>query len=464
MLPLPKQSLDTSDIVLVSCYELGHEPLGVLTPAGVFDRAGLDARVVDVAMDDFDPDTVANAPLVAISTPMHTALRLGTRLAALVREINPSAHICFFGLYAELHREHLLGRLADTCLGAESESDLLLLARRIRESAHVPPRSVLLPVTPRNARTPRERTLDLAPRRTPGTVETRYAKLHHRGEQVPTGYVATTRGCKHLCAHCPIPAAYDGRFYALPVDKILSDIDAVVAKGARHITFADADFLNGPTHALRVARELHRRHAGVTFDYTAKIEHLRRHGAVVDELQALGNIFVVSAVESFNDDVLWKLNKGHRVVDAIEVIRAFKRRGLTLRPSLMPFNPWETRTSLARIFEIAAEENLVECIDPVQYSIRLLIPTGSLLLRSPHMAGLTGPFDPARLTHTWKHPDPHMDELQERLASIASDASSSGEPIVETFLRMGALAAPGRRLRTSERRGDPPRLTENWFC
>jgi len=459
---LPRQSLDTCDIVLVSCYELGHEPLGVLTPAGVFDRAGLNARVVDVAMDDFDPDTVANVPLVAISTPMHTALRLGTRVAALVREINPAAHICFFGLYAELHREHLLGRLADTCLGAESESDLLLLARRIRESAHVPPRSLTLPVTPRDARAPRERTLDLAPRRTPGTAEPRYAKLCHHGKQVPTGYVAATRGCKHLCAHCPIPAAYDGRFYALPTDRILSDIDAVVAQGARHITFADADFLNGPTHALRIARELHRRHPSVTFDYTAKIEHLHRHGPVVDELQALGNIFVVSAVESFNDDVLHRLNKGHTVEHALTVIRAFKQRGLTLRPSLMPFSPWETRASLARLFEIVAEEDMVECIDPVQYSIRLLLPAGSLLMRDTAVAALAGPFDRERFTHPWSHLDPDMDALQVRLAAIATDHAAA--PASETFLRMAALVSPGRVLRISPRRGESPRLSEDWFC
>jgi hypothetical protein len=146
------------------------------------------------------------------------------------------------------------------------------------------------------------------------------------------------------------------------------------------------------------------------------------------------------------------------------VIRAFKERGLTLRPSLMPFNPWETRESLARLFEIVAEEDLVECIDAVQYTIRLLLPADSLLLKGPHVAGLVGPFDPARLTHTWKHPDPAMDVLQEQLAAIANNAASNQESAAETFLRMGALAAPGRGLRISEKKGQPPRLTEDWFC
>ncbi|HKW15330.1 MAG TPA: CUAEP/CCAEP-tail radical SAM protein [Candidatus Krumholzibacteria bacterium] len=457
----PTQSIDACDVVLVSCYELGHEPLGVLTPAGVIERAGLNARVVDVAMDDFDPASVNDVPLVAISTPMHTALRLGTRVAARVRELNPGAHICFFGLYAELHRGHLLGSLADSCLGAEFENDLLMLTRAIRDRGPVPARSIS-PAAPREAHATRERALDLAPRRAPVSGATRYARLHHQGEFLATGYVAATRGCKHLCMHCPIPAAYDGRFYALPVEQVLADLDAVVAHGARHITFADADFLNGPTHALRIAREMHRRHPGVTFDYTAKIEHLLQHPGVVDELQSLGNIFVVSAVESFNDDVLMKLAKGHTVRDAITVIRAFHARGLTLRPSLMPFNPWETRESLARLFEIVAEEELVPCIDPVQYTIRLLLPAGSLLLREPDVAALAGPFDSERFTHSWRHPDPAMDAIQEELAAMASESVAA--PASETFLRMAAVAAPGRVLRISGHRGVSPRLTEDWFC
>lgn len=458
------QSVNACNVVLVSCYELGHEPLGVLTPAGVFDRAGLNARVLDVAMDDFDPAAVAGVPLVAISTPMHTALRLGTRVAARVREVNPAAHICFFGLYAELHRALLVPDLADSCLGAEFEADLLELATAVRDRGVVPPRSVTLPRAPRPSAGTRERELNLAPRRVATAGSARYARLFAGGTYRATGYVTTTRGCKHVCRHCPIPAAYDGRFYALPEDGVLADIDAVVALGARHITFADADFLNGPTHALRIAREMHSRHPGITFDYTAKIEHLQRHGAAVDELHSLGNLFVVSAVESFNDGVLRKLDKGHTAADAIEVIRAFERRGLALRPSLVPFTPWETRESLARLFEIVAEEGLVGRIDPVQYSIRLLLPAGSLLLRDADFAALAGPFDPVRFSHSWSHPDPAMDDLQERLAAISSAAADQESPPEETFLAMAALVAPGKPLRLSPRRGDSPRLTEDWFC
>lgn len=456
------QSVNVCDVVLVSCYELGHEPLGVLTPAGVFDRAGLSARVVDVAVNDFDPACVKNAALVAISTPMHTALRLGTRVAERVRAVNPDAHICFFGLYAGLHRNQLVPALADTCLGAEFERDLLDLAHAVKDRGSLPARSVTLTRAPRRDAGTRERELDLAPRRP--APDARYARLISNGERHQTAYVVTTRGCKHTCGHCPIPAAYEGHFYALPAAQVLRDIDAVVALGARHITFGDADFLNGPTHSLRIAREMHARHPALTFDYTAKIEHLLAQTDVVDELHALGNLFVVSALESFNDEVLARLHKGHTAADAITVIRYFERRGLALRPSLMPFSPWETRESLARLFAIVAHEGLVDRIDPVQYSIRLLLPVGSRLLRDPDVAALAGPLDATRFSHPWSHPDPEMDGLQARLAEISSRAAGSEEPADTVFARMAALAAPGWSLSVSGRRGANPRLTEDWFC
>jgi len=161
---LPSQSAYLCDVALVSCYELGHEPLSVLTPAGVLDRAGFNARILDVAVEDLDTGLIAGSPLVAISTPMHTALRLGVRVASRIREISPDTHICFFGLYAGLHRDELLSGHADTCLGAEFEADLLELVRSVRDRGASSARSVRA----RSARADagyRERSLDLRPRR-----------------------------------------------------------------------------------------------------------------------------------------------------------------------------------------------------------------------------------------------------------------------------------------------------------
>lgn len=451
-------------VLLVSCYELGHEPLGLVGPAGVMERAGIRPRLLDLAVQPVDDDAVRSARIVGISAPMHTALRLGARVAAHVRDINPDAHIVFYGLYAGLNARHLLPRIADTCLGAEYEAPLAQLARRIMDASDRAPRDIGASPGSAAVRSP-GRAMDLSPSRTAIAHRDHYARLAADDARLEVGYVAATRGCKHLCTHCPLPPAYGGRFYALPEAAVLADIDAVVARGARHITFADPDFLNGPGHARRIARALHARHPGVTFDFTARIEHLKRHAPLVEELRDLGAVFVVSAVESMNDTVLAHLRKGHTGADAIEVIRIFRRLGLALRPSLVPFTPWETHESLAHLLDVVASEGLSESIDAVQYSIRLLLPEGSLLLLDPTVQERLGPFDAGRFGYTWTHPDPRMDDLAHRLAGIAEHASHDGLPPAAAFEHVCDAVAPGRTRRpVASPPGPPPRLTEDWFC
>ncbi len=458
---------DSARVLLVSCYELGQEPLGLIVPAGVLARAGHDARLLDLAVSAIDIDALASADVVAISTPMHTALRLGTQVAAITRRVNPNAHVCFFGLYAGLNRARLVPELADSCLDAEFEQDLLELIGRVSaRAAGARPRDVAAPIAHAERVRSSGRTLDLTPLRDGLAAQhDRYARLLRDDESYPAAAVATTRGCKHMCRHCPLPPAYHGSFYALPLANILDDVSTVVARGARHITFADADFLNGPTHALRVARAIAQRFPGLTFDYTAKIEHLQKHTAVVDELQDLGNLFVVSAVESFNDAVLLALRKDHTRTDAIAVVRRLRARALALRPTFVPFTPWETRASYAELFEIVDGEGLVDHIDPVQYSIRLLVPEGSLLLHADEMRPHLGAFDDEAFSYRWTHPDPSMDALQRDIAGAAAERAGSGAEPRDAFDVLRDLVEPNRvRRPRAHRAGRVPRLTEDWFC
>jgi radical SAM superfamily enzyme YgiQ (UPF0313 family) len=449
--------------LLLSGYELGQEPLGLIVPAAVLGRAGVGVRVQDLSVTPLDDTLVRAARLVAISAPMYTGLRLGMAAARRVRALNPRAHIAFYGLYAGLNRRHLVPALADSAFGAEFEMPLLELARRIA-ATDGSPRTVAVPDDARpSARSP-ARATSLLPSRDSLAHRAHYAHLALGDERREAGYVQTTRGCKHMCRHCPLPPAYDGTFYAIPADDVLRDIDAVVTRGARHITFADPDFLNGPGHALRIARAMAARHPGLTFDYTAKIEHLLRLDDAVAELHHLGNVFVVSAVESMNDTVLQRLDKGHTRADAIAVARRFAARGLTLRPSLMPFTPWETRDSLADLIDVVVCEGLADAIDPVQYSIRLLLPEGSLLLDDADVRAALDEFDEAAMGWRWHHADRSMDELHAIVsATVARAAEAHADPL-DTFERVRGVIAPDVAAVPAAAAGPRPRLTEEWFC
>ena len=115
--------------------------------------------------------------------------------------------------------------------------------------------------------------------------------------------------------------------------------------------------------------------------------------------------------------------------------------------------------------------DLLDEVDPVQLSLRLLVPPGSLLLSHPEMRPHTGPLDEAAFTHRWTHPDPRMDALQAQVASLVEDAAEAGAAAWDTFEAIHALAAAAAG-RIALRRGDgrpprrtpPPRLSEPWFC
>jgi hypothetical protein len=305
----------------------------------------------------------------------------------------------------------------------------------------------------------------------------RYARLVVEGLRGPgheerrlAGHTEASRGCLHMCRHCPIPPVYDGRFFAVPVDVVLADVAQQVAAGARHISFGDPDFLNGPKHALAVARGLHAAHPEVTFDCTVKVEHILRHRHIWPELAALGGVFVVSAVESLSDPILAILAKGHTRADVHEALAVVRAAGLSLRPTFLPFTPWTTASDYLELCHFVLGHDLVAEVDPVQLSLRLLLPPGSLLLAHPEMAPHLGALDQARLTYAWTHPDPRMDTLQLTVAALVEDAVRRAEPAGVTFARIHALAAAAAgRVATQvvapgPPRTAPPRLSESWFC
>src|SRR5579884_4284160 len=458
------------DILLISCYELGHQPFHLASLHTMLREAGYFPVPVDTSVEPLTDSAILRARFVGISVPMHTALRLGQSLGQRVRSLNPSAHICFYGLYALLNADYLLQGTIDSAIGGEYEVPLLRLIAALDHGDTSP----IPGVSTEQFRSDPwiERTPFVVPERQQLPALKHYARLERDGQMVLAGYTETTRGCKHTCLHCPITPVYSGRFFAIPREVVLADIRSQVRQGAGHITFGDPDFFNGPTHALRITRALHQEFPEVTFDATIKIEHLLKHSDLLPELKDLGCAFIVSAVESINDDVLRHLDKGHTSADVTEVFELMEQVGIPLRPSLMPFSPWETLESYIALLNFFEERKLIEHLDPVHFSIRLLIPPGSAILDAPDSPRWLGELDAAAYTYRWHHPDPRMDALQREVAALVEQAERQSRDPIETFfaIKALALAAAGQDMRVSTAiqhygpRRPIPHLTESWFC
>lgn len=442
-------------VLLVSTYELGHQPLSVATTAAALVAAGHDVRCVDVAVDTLSADDVDWAGRVALSVPMHTAMRLALRVAERVRARRPGLPLCFFGLYAGVAGDLTVTSPDDAVVAGEFEPGVAAWAGEGDPGPAVQLGRV-------EGRVPDRRSL-------PGLD--RYTRLAIDGEQRLVGSVAASRGCSHHCRHCPVPVVYGGRVRPVAEGAVLADVDQLVADGARHVSFADPDFLNMPHHSRRLVRAMHERHPELTFDATIKVEHLLRHRDLLAELADTGCVFVVSAFESVNDRILGLLDKGHTAADLSDAVVLLRSYGIEVRPSWLPFTPWTTVEDLVALVDFVVDHDLVANVDPVQYSVRLLVPDGSLLLAEPAMTKYLGAYDPTSLGWTWVHPDPVVDGLQADIAAVV-EAHADEDP-ERTFDRVEQLvrsAAPGASDRPAGAvtsvgpRGARPRLTEPWFC
>jgi hypothetical protein len=461
-------------LLLVSTYELGHQPVHVASPAAALRAAGHEVRAIDVSVEPWNPGLVKWAEGVAFSVPMHTAMRMAVALAASVRGERPELPLCYYGLYAAMGGDSASAASADRFIVGEYEPGLLAWADETVLAGDAGTAGgfggVVVHLGRSGFKTPAR---DLLP-----PLES-YARLVLGEERRLAAAVEASHGCSHRCRHCPLPVVYDGRFRIVPEDVVVADVSQLVAMGARHVTFADPDFLNGPRHALRVAEAVHSSFPELSFDCTTKVEHVLEHADLWPALARAGCLFVVSAFESVEDTSLRILDKGHTAADESAAISLLRGHGIEVRPSWLAFTPWTRASELVAMLDFVVAHDLVGNVDPVQYTIRLLLPEGSLLLEAPEVKGRLEHYDPGRLSWVWSAEDAAFDELQEELAAFAEAASAEPGPMSQEDVfaemqgRVRAFATrEDPRIAATPRRGSAsmgpagarPRLSEPWFC
>jgi radical SAM superfamily enzyme YgiQ (UPF0313 family) len=441
---------------LVSPYELGRQPFNLAQPAAWFARAGIQAACLDLSQQKLDPAVFRDAEYVAIYLGMHTATRIAAAALPKIRALAPHARIAAFGLYAPVNAGWLKGLGVDAIFGGESEPDLLAWV----QSGVAPAETVVR----------RDKIEFLLPDRRSLPALQRYAKLLlPDGTQRVTGFAEASRGCKHLCRHCPVVPVYEGKFRIVPVEIVIADIAQQVEAGAQHFSFGDPDFLNGPTHALKAAEALHARFPALTWDATIKVEHLLDHADLLPRLKQCGLLFIVTAVESVDDAILERLAKGHTHADFEAALAHCRALGIALAPTFVPFTPWTTLEGYRNLLASLLGLRLVEAVPPVQLAIRLLVPQGSHLLQLPDFAARVGGFDVAMLGYPWQAGNARVDALQADIMAWVMDAEKAALPRAEVFggiwarthAALGEAAPPLDPVQF----GDTiPHHSEPWYC
>jgi len=452
--------------VLISTYDMGRQPFGLASPAAWLRGRGWDVTVLDLAKQKLDEAVLSSADLIGFHLPMHTATRLAAPVIAKARRLSPSARICAYGLYAPLNEGWLRSIGVDAVFGGEFEEQLTVwAAEREPQSAQSQGFSAVSAVKRRDEL---PRLKFIVPDRRGLPPLSRYATLQlPDGTRRLVGYTEASRGCKHVCRHCPITPVYNGQFRVVQPDVVLADIEAQVAAGARHITFGDPDFFNGPTHAMRIVDALHAAHPSVSYDAIVKVEHLLAHRDLLPRLAATGCAFVTSAVESLDDRVLRLLDKGHTRADFVGAVALCRHAGVTLIPTFVAFHPWLTLAGYCELVDTIADLDLVDHVAPIQLAIRLLVPEGSRLLELDEMRRHVGAFDAKTLTYRWSHPDPRVDALHGEVeALVGSRLTADRRATFDAISRLAHERAGDAQpiSKPARDRTTVPFLNEPWYC
>lgn len=421
---------------------------------------------MDLSRESLNDSVVREAGLIAFYVPMHTATRITLELLPVLRELNPDAHYCAYGLYAPLAAKSFEALGVKNLFGGEFEQRLVDLAEHLSRlpAAHqIPPPDSNVSLARLRFQTP-DRT---------GLPSLRsYAHLvMPSGQHRTVGYTEASRGCKHLCRHCPIVPVYKGAFRIVDREVVLADIRQQVASGAQHITFGDPDFFNGVGHAIPLVEALHSEFSDLTYDVTIKVEHLLKRSELLPTLRRTGCLFVVTAVESLDDMILDKLQKGHTRNDFFRVVELARQADLTLQPTFVPFTPWTTFENYLDLLEQIRRLDLVEAVAPIQFAIRLLILPGSRMLELDEVSRLIGPFDPAALVYPWRNLVPRVDELASKLLKVVEECENQKRSRSAAFelIYRAANQASGREILFENMpvlisRATVPYLNEPWYC
>jgi len=453
-------------ILLISTYELGRQPFGLASPAAWLRKRGHEVTCLDLSRQALGEQAVREAGLIAFYVPMHTATRLTLELLEPIRKINSGAHLCAYGLYAPLAAESLRATGVESLLGGEFEQWLVDLAEHLA-GLSAPPR-----IHPLDSNVSLARLRFITPDRADLPSLKNYAHLvMPEGEHRLVGYTEASRGCKHLCRHCPIVPVYNGVFRIVDREVVLADIRQQVKAGAQHITFGDPDFFNGVGHAVPLVEALHWEFPELTYDVTIKVEHLRENPELLQTLRNTGCLFIVSAVESLDDGILEKLQKGHTREEFFEVVEECRRGGIALQPTFVPFTPWTTFENYLDLLQQLRRLELIGAVAPIQLAIRLLVTAGSRLLDIEELRKRIGPFDAKSLIYPWEHSNPGIDRLCEELQDIVSSAEKlkQGRAAIFEKIWRAANRASDRHIEENDLQMPVaakrvPYLNEPWYC
>jgi len=312
-------------------------PLGLLYLAGALESIGAEVTIIDA-----EPNVLANEIIVekviasdphflgvTTTTPeFHTAVDVVSQ----IKKLDPGIVTMMGGAHVSALPEETLREWPDidyVAVGEGEESIKRIVlekpAERIIVSDPIPDLSMLPP--------PARHLVNYNLYRSP----------EPRRGLVKTDAIETSRGCPFGCAFCYHMHGKKVRYR--DVNNVVDEIEeSYKSTGAVLFNFFDDTFTLNKKRAIAICDEIIRRDLGLMFYCFTRADTLSKE--LLERMTQAGFVRITMGIESGNQEMLDRLNKGTKLEQYEKAYRWMRELGLETRGSFIIGGPFETRETI----------------------------------------------------------------------------------------------------------------------
>jgi len=165
----------------------------------------------------------------------------------------------------------------------------------------------------------------------------------HLKEKLRIGYILSSRGCPFRCSFCSIieRVSQGKHFVGRSPVSVVDEIEFLVRKGVNFIYFEDDIFTCDMSRVEEICDEILRRNVKVGWAIQSRVDMLNQK--IIKKLRLAGCSTICLGIETINEELLVKINKGLNKSKIIECCKWCKLAGIKIVGFFMIGLPGETK-------------------------------------------------------------------------------------------------------------------------
>lgn len=176
-------------------------------------------------------------------------------------------------------------------------------------------------------------------------------------DRYPLHRMVTSRGCPYACAWCNSSSIWNKTYRAREPQRVVAEIEYLVKNyGKKIFVFGDNTFNVSLSRVEAICDLLIRKNIKILWSVSVRADNMTQ--PIADKMKAAGCYNVAIGIESANNSLLQKMNKGTTIEKVIEGVRMLKKAGIEVLSQYVIGSPGET---LETVKESIAFAKTSEC-------------------------------------------------------------------------------------------------------